>query len=53
MRESFGASPDEDLRTTLKDNSKLKAEVAAAEFMHVSSFPSLYVNGTEYKVILL
>jgi len=48
MRESFGASPNEDLATISKDNSILIAELNFKNVMNVNHYPTLYVNRELY-----
>jgi len=48
MRGSFGATVDENLLETFKDNSELLDEVRQLKHVDVYDFPSLYVNGWRY-----
>jgi len=48
IRESFGASADENLLETFNDNTKLRDEVNQLHSSNIYDFPSLYVNGWKY-----
>lgn len=48
MRDSFGASNNENIASTFNDNSKLKVELTAKNELHVDHYPALYVNKERY-----